>query len=135
MRTPEELAVIIANAPTQRLVADYARRWEIETLFGCLKSRGFDLEQTRLRDPQRLSKLLALLAIACCWCYRIGEWQATQKPIRRLKHGRPFYGLFRYGLDYLSRVLFKSGSRFGQFKEILELFFGNQKTINSFFCQ
>jgi hypothetical protein len=134
VRTPEELAIIIANAHNQHLVADYARRWEIETLFGCLKSRGFDLEQTRLRDPQRLSKLLALLAMAFCWCYRIGEWQATQKPIRRLKHGRPVYCLFRYGLDYLSRILFQAGSRFGQFKEILEWLFGKKTTINSILC-
>lgn len=133
VRTPEELAVIIADAHTQRLVADYARRWEIETLFGCLKSRGFNLEQTRLRDPQRLSKLLTLLALAFCWCYRIGEWQAKQKPIRRLKHRRPVYGLFRYGLDYLSRVLFKADSRFNQFKEILELLFGDNPTIDSIF--
>lgn len=60
VRTPNEHAIIIANGYSAALVADYAHRWKIETLFGCLKSRGFDLEQTRLRDPQRLSKLLAL---------------------------------------------------------------------------
>lgn len=130
IRTEEEHAIIMANTYTPNMVIDYAHRWEIETLFGCLKSRGFDLEQTRLRDPQRLSKLLALLAVVFCWCYRVGEWQATQKPIRRLKHGRPVYSLFRYGLDYLSRILFNAHSRFNQFNEILELLFGCRSHIN-----
>jgi hypothetical protein len=42
----------------------YSKRWGIETLFGALKSRGFNLEDTRLQEPERISRLLALLAIA-----------------------------------------------------------------------
>lgn len=135
VRTEQEHAIIIANAYTPNLVVDYARRWEIETLFGCLKSRGFDLEQTRLRDPQRLSKLVALLAIAFAWCYRVGEWHAVQKPIRRLKHGRPLYSLFRYGLDCLSRILFNLSSISSQFNEVLKLFGGSQPALDSFGSQ
>ncbi|KCZ09755.1 hypothetical protein J973_4206, partial [Acinetobacter baumannii 26016_7] len=30
-------------------------RWEIETLFSCLKGRGFNLENTRLTDPRRVT--------------------------------------------------------------------------------
>ena len=133
VRTEEEHAIIITEAYTTNVVADYARRWEIETLFGCLKSRGFDLEQTRLRDPQRLSKLLALLAIAFGWCYRVGEWQAVHKPIRRLKHGRPIYCLFRYGLDHLSRILFNANSMFHQFNEILKLLGNSNPNIDLIF--
>jgi hypothetical protein len=33
-------------------------RWEIETLFGCLKGRGFNLEETRVVDYLRIKKLL-----------------------------------------------------------------------------
>jgi len=109
VRTPSEHAIIIANTYTPSLVADSARRWEIETLFGCLKSRGFDMEGTRLRDPERLSKLLALLAIAFAWCYRVGLWRVRLKPIRRLKHSRPALTWFRYGLDYLNRVFHNVG--------------------------
>ncbi|WP_366537389.1 transposase, partial [Acinetobacter baumannii] len=52
---------------------DYALRWEIETLFSCLKGRGFNLENTRLTDPRRVKKLIAVLAISFCWCYLTGE--------------------------------------------------------------
>jgi hypothetical protein len=56
-------------------------RWEIETLLGRLKSRGFDLAQTRLREIERLSKRLAVLTIAFTECYHIGQGQADRKPI------------------------------------------------------
>jgi len=36
-------------------------------LFGALKSRGFNLEDTHLKEPERLTRLLALLAIAFTW--------------------------------------------------------------------
>ena len=69
------------------------------------------MERTHLRDLERLSKLLALLSLAFCWCYRVGEWRAEQKSIRRLKHKRPAYSVFRYGLDYLNELLLKSSER------------------------
>ena len=127
VRTPDGHVIVIADTYTCQLLADYARRWEIETLFGCLKSRGFDLERTRLRDPERLSKLLALLTITFSWCYRVGEWRAERKPIRRLKHGRQAYSLFRYGLDYLNRVLFTSTQRgLDRLRELLQLLSADQ---------
>ena len=32
------------------MIEDYYQRWHIETLFGCLKSRGFDLEATHMTE-------------------------------------------------------------------------------------
>jgi hypothetical protein len=40
------LMVITTDAP-ETAVPDYANRWGIETLFGCLKSRGFYLEDLK----------------------------------------------------------------------------------------
>ena len=39
-------------------IRDSADRWQIETLFGCLKTRGFNFEDTHLRDASRLSKMM-----------------------------------------------------------------------------
>lgn len=55
--------------------------WHMETLFGCFKTRGFCLESTHLQDPERLSRLVALLCIALCWAVRTGQWQHQLKPI------------------------------------------------------
>ena len=58
----------------------------METLFGALKSRGFNLEDTHLTDPQRLAKLMGLLALAFAWTYRTGELlHDGPDPIRQKK--------------------------------------------------
>lgn len=49
--------VVATSDSPETAIADYAKRWEIETLFGCLKRRGFCLESTHLSDTERLSKL------------------------------------------------------------------------------
>lgn len=97
-----ELLVVVSPYFNAAALEEYALRWEIETLFGCMKGRGFNLEDTRLTDPRRVKKLIAVLAIAYSWCYITGVWQHDLvKPIVIKKHGRPSVSLFRYGLDYI----------------------------------
>lgn len=86
------------------MLSEYARRREVETLFSCLKVRGFDLETTHMTQDERLGKLLALLSITLVWCYRVGEWQIAQKPVRLLKQGSPAKTIFRVGKDFLQHI-------------------------------
>jgi hypothetical protein len=100
----EYLIIVSLNySPTP--LADYAKRWQIETLFGCLKSRGFRLEETHLTNSERLKKLVALLAIAFCWAHIVGEWLVKQKAIKIKSHGRSAKSIFRLGFDKLRRIL------------------------------
>jgi len=69
----EFLAIATSGAPQAEAIDAYADRWQIETLFGCLKTRGFNFEDTHLRDAARLSKMMGLLALAFAWTHRIGE--------------------------------------------------------------
>lgn len=105
VRLKDDYLILITDHAPQTALEDYQQRWQIETLFGCLKSRGFDFEATHLLAPERISKLLALLTLAFCWCYRLGEWQHEQKPIPVKKHGRFAKSLFRAGLDTLRNIL------------------------------
>lgn len=106
LRLPKgEYVIVVAERETQAALSDYAKRWEIETLFGCLKSRGFCLEATHVTDAARLRKLLALVALAFCWAHVTGEWLNAQKPLPLKKHGRKAVSLFRHGLDHLRRIL------------------------------
>jgi hypothetical protein len=106
MRLPRgEYLIVVAERETESAIADYARRWEVETLFGCLKTRGFCLEATHVTDPERLKKLLALVALAFCRAHVTGEWLNAQKPLPLKKHGRKAVSLFRHGLDHLRRIL------------------------------
>jgi len=106
MRTPEgEYVIVASSTETDEILSEYAQRWKIETLFGCLKSRGFCLEETHVTRPERLEKLLALMTLAFCWAYIAGEWLARANPIKIKKHGRLAKSIFRYGFDYLRRIL------------------------------
>ena len=100
-----EYVIVCAPRYTARALAEYAERWEIETLFSCLKSRGFRLEETHITDPERLKKLVALLALAFCWAHVVGEWLARREPLKLKKHGRLAKGIFRHGFDHLRRIL------------------------------
>jgi hypothetical protein len=100
-----EYVIVVSTEQTDRLLSEYARRWEIETLFGCLKTRGFCLEATHVTDKERLRKLVALMALAFCWAYRVGEWLTQTKGLKIKKHGRLAKSIFRHGFDHLRRIL------------------------------
>lgn len=100
-----EFVIVASNEESRQILTAYAQRWKIETLFGCLKTRGFCLEATHLTDRERLEKLLALLTIAYCWAFLVGEWLARIEPLKIKKHGRLAKSVFRHGIDYLRRIL------------------------------
>lgn len=103
-----ELMVVASDSPDEDAIDAYCERWEIETLFENLKSRGFDLEATHIVEPKRLSALMTLISIAACWCYRVGEWLIEEGHLIKVKrHGRPSVSLFRHGLDKIGDVLCK----------------------------
>jgi hypothetical protein len=61
-----ELLIIASSDNTRQAIEDYAKRGEIETLFSCLKGRGFNLEDTRVTKLIRIKRLLVLPTIAFC---------------------------------------------------------------------
>lgn len=58
--------IVISSERSGRVLLEYGERWQIETLFGNLKRRGFRLEDTHLTCGERVSKLLSLLTLAGC---------------------------------------------------------------------
>ncbi|HAU2458168.1 TPA: IS4-like element ISLpn9 family transposase, partial [Legionella pneumophila] len=96
-----ELLIVATDHLMDEPIEHYALRWEIETLFSCLKGRGFNFEDTHMTQPDRIEKLLVLLTIAFCWAHKTGEWRHVQKAIKIKKHGRKGVSFFRYGLDLL----------------------------------
>jgi hypothetical protein len=115
------LLVVATDDAPATAISDYALRWGIETLFGCLKTRGFCLEATHLKDRERLKKLIALLTLAFCWAHRVGEWLVEQHPITLKKHGRKARSIFRTGLDYLRQILLNLDSHNQQYIKVLKL--------------
>lgn len=110
-----ELLIVASSHAAETAIADYAKRWGIETLFGCFKSRGFCLESTHLQDSARLSKLIALLALALCWAFSCGLWSLHENPLKLKKHGRMPKSIFHVGFDFLRQILFDLSLHFSAF--------------------
>ena len=126
----KEPMIVVSNLLFENPIALYRRRWEIETLFSCLKTRGFCMQDTHMTEGEKIEKLIFLLAIAFCWAYKIGSLKAKEEPIALKKHGRKTKSLFRKGLDLIRRSLFSLVRNFSQFMSVLSCFSSIQ-TIRS----
>lgn len=115
-----KLLILVTDEDPDLAVENYKKRWGIETLFQCLKKRGFNIEDTRMTFPERIDKLIALLAVAFAWCHVTGEWRHERRKIKTKKHGRKEISLFRYGLDFLRRLLLNFHENRREFQSIVE---------------
>jgi hypothetical protein len=101
-----EFVIIATYSYNPQTLTVYKDRWQIETMFKALKTSGFNLEDTHLKDLERISKLLSLLCIAFIWAYLTGIYRHENiKPIEIKKHGRKAYSFFKYGLTFIAHAL------------------------------
>ena len=117
----KEPMIVVANIEFDNAISLYRKRWEIETLFGCLKTRGFRMEDTHMTSPEKIEKLLFVLAIAFCWSYKLGVIKDVEKPIPKKTHGRPAKSLFRLGLDWVRSTVLCIEKKFDEFRKILKI--------------
>ena len=79
--------MIIATNDNENIALKmYSNRWSIECLFGSLKNRGFNFENTHLIHLDRIEKLLVLLAITFTLCHVLGIWQNEIESIKIKRH-------------------------------------------------
>lgn len=100
--------IVVTSQHLKNAIACYLGRWEIETLFAALKTKGWRFEDTPVIEPKRVEKLLVLLALGFVWAHRIGEWKASIKaiPLKKLRNQkRPKNSFFRLRLDSLRDLL------------------------------
>ena len=95
----------------------YRRRWGIECVRPArsntwrsgphsptqrpAKTRGLNIEDTHITDPDKLATLLVVIALAVTWAYRCATRVMGRKAISRKRHGRREKSWFRTGLDAL----------------------------------
>ena len=120
--------IVGSNRPGRQALEMYKRRRRIEGLFEALKSRGFNLEETRLREAGRLETLCAVLAIAFCWAWYVGAWRHEVKPIALKTHQRPAKSLFRYGFDGIGQAVLNAADKWEHLERVLSLL---QKVLTS----
>src|SRR4051795_5214251 len=78
---PEPWLIALSEAPTVHRAFDYGLRWGIEAMFSDFKSRGFGLEDSQLRHPERLGRLLLVMALALHWAVSTGMWDTAHRPL------------------------------------------------------
>ena len=78
-----------------------------------LKSSGFNIEGSHVRDRERMSNLFSIIMIEYVWYYLVGIFiHENIKPIKIPKLGRRTVNLFKYGLDYISQCLMNHTERY-----------------------
>ena len=68
----DEAWVLATNLGKEESITVYEKRFWIEEMFSDHKSRGLNLEKTRLTDADRLQKLLVAVTLAYLWLMEIG---------------------------------------------------------------
>jgi hypothetical protein len=104
----EEPWYLVSNraASSVQLIRMYQRRMWIEETFGDFKGHGFDLEATRLDDPQRIERLMLGICIVFVCLIALGSW-LVKRGFRHLidLKSRRDKSYFRLGWDWLARFL------------------------------
>ncbi len=91
----------LSGLPTIRL---YKRRMWIEEMFGDMKGHGFDLELSRFRTPDRLSRLTLAVCILYVWLVTTGEYVLQHRFNGEVdRKDRQDLSIFRLGWDWLER--------------------------------
>ena len=84
----------------------YRKRFTIETLFSDFKGRGYNLNQTRLWIPERVSRLILAASIAYVFTVFLGVESILSGVYQQLVRSDDYYhSLFQLGLIYLDHLL------------------------------
>ncbi len=98
-----ELLIVATNGAGKKALKAYRRRWQIECLFGDSKTRGLNMEDTRLSQPGKLNTLLVIITLAMAWAYACATAIKGSKPIKKRGHGYRYKSWFRLGFDQLRK--------------------------------
>lgn len=80
-KSNEALILVSEQKLDEESLLTYRRRWEIETMFGALKSKGFNFEESKISEKEKVEKLMALLSISFIFSIILGEYRDTKEPI------------------------------------------------------
>ena len=121
-RKAKEPMIVVSNRLFGQAVKIYRKRWCIENLFECLKSRGFRLEDTHMTHPDKIEKLVFILALAFCWAYKTGAIMSRPIQTKIKTHGRKAKSSFRIGLGAIRSALIKGKEEIQEFLSLLTCF-------------
>lgn len=104
-RLKNQWLIVVSNVPPRTALAAYRKRWAIECMFGDAKTRGLNLEDTRLTDPRKLDLLMAIVALALAWAGRTAATLLGPRGPKRKAHGYYAKSWFRVGFERIRNLL------------------------------
>ena len=106
-QTEQHHIFFVTNCPTQQEAKQwYEHRFTIETCFADFKSRGFQLDRTRIRTPERLERFLLAAAVAYYLLILLGIEAIFSGIFRCLVRTDAFYhSLVQLGFIFLDHIL------------------------------
>ena len=84
----EAWIIAMSEKPSYLKTLSYSERWGIEPMFSDFKSRGFGLAQTQIQHPDRLARLILVMALALYWAVSTGMLDALQNALPAEKKPR-----------------------------------------------
>jgi len=97
----DEFLIVATNGPTDKALSIYRKRWQIECLFGDSKTRGLNIEDTRITNPAKLNTLLIIVTLAMAWAHVTAAAVQAGAAIKKRAHGHRYKSWFRLGFDLL----------------------------------
>lgn len=97
----DEYLILCGDQQPKKLVKRYKERWRIETCFQIIKTRGFNLENSHVKDDRRMEVLVGLITMSMVWGYMVGLEVDKVKGVEIKKHGRRQHSVTRVGMDEL----------------------------------
>lgn len=97
---PEPWMIAMDVKPTPATILDYELRWGIESMFSDLKTRGFSVTKTQLTTPDRIERLLMILAFAMFFSVLVGTRPPIKIPSKKQK--RSLTSVFKNGLRIIT---------------------------------
>lgn len=92
-------------------IKKYKNRWSIERMFLSMKTKGFNVERTRLIHKDRLETLILVVSIAFALAVKAGRFLMKTRNIPIKNNGRKLYSIFTYGLNWIkemwAKIIFK----------------------------
>ena len=98
----QDLYVISNNFKAVRALNAYRKRWGIEVVFGHFKKKGFNLEDTHLREAQRIDRLIAVVTLSFFYCF---GWGMILKKLAPKSSKRARKSHFRLGLEEIAKLI------------------------------
>lgn len=100
-RNDGTMIVAATNCEPKAALRTYRKRWQIECLFGDTKTRGLNMEDTRLTQPDKLHLLVTMITLALAWAHACASRTKGRTHIEKAGHGYRRKSWFRTGLDVL----------------------------------